>query len=191
MRRARVTAIVLVAASLAVSALQVTTLGRQLPDAETYFAQATITSNKSFDAYAPMSVTIERFASDADRDNLRESLKDGGTSAARKLLSRASDLGTVQVGSKRSTIKYAYARVTTTGRVITVLTTEPIRFVGDRFSAMDAEPGLGLVILITSPSGQGYGQLIPTAKIRMDDRGTIVTDGYSGRMVPLSQVTAR
>ncbi len=39
--------------------------------------------------------------------------------------------------------------------------------------------------------GPGHGELIPATKIRIDDKGAIVTDGYSDEVVRLTDVKGK
>ena len=39
---------------------------------------------------------------------------------------------------------------------------------------------LGLVILDVPASGPGHGELVPAAKVRLDDQGAVVTEDYGG-----------
>jgi hypothetical protein len=155
---------------------------------ETFLGEATITSTGDFEAYAPMRVTITRFATDADRDALKASLKRGGMPEARELLSKAGDAGVVQVGSRRSAVKYAYTKSTSSGRVITIVTLEPLMVISSGSPSPMTGHELGLVILVTTRSGPGHGELVPATNIRIDQQGTVATDDYSGRVVSISNV---
>jgi len=97
------------------------------------------------------------------------------------------------VGTATAAIKYAYARRTGGGRLITAVTDTAIVHIGA--GAPDAPPkagfDLGLVLLDLPASGSGSGELVPAAKIRVDQQGAIVTDDYSDVVVRLSDVVAR
>jgi hypothetical protein len=161
---------------------------------ETITAEATVKSAGGANATAPLTVTIERFATDAEREALAAAVKQGGTAAARDLLAKRGDVGTIQVGAQRTPLKYAYARDTGSGRLITAVTAVPIAFIGAGLP--DAKPkagyDLGLVLLEVSASGPGHGELSPAAKIRVDDQGAFVTEDYNAAdVVMLSKVVRK
>jgi hypothetical protein len=108
---------------------------------ETLTADASVKSAAGVQATAPVVVAIKRYASDAERDALLAALKQGGTAAARQVLAKREDAGSVQIGGKQTPIKYAYARSTGSGRLITVVTAEPIVFIGAGLP--DAKPKAG------------------------------------------------
>jgi hypothetical protein len=139
---------------------------------------------------ANMTLTVNRFATDAERDALLAAVKQGGTAAARTLLRGKPDVGTLQLGSSPATIKYAYARSTAGGRLLTIVTADPIRLLGSGLP--DAKPtagyDLGLVLLDLAASGPGKGEVVPAAKVKVDAQGAIVTEDYSGETVQLTQV---
>jgi hypothetical protein len=159
----------------------------------TFTTQASITSAGGATASTPISVVVERFATDAERDALIAALKHGATAGARELLVMGDTLGTVLVGSRRTAIKYAYARATVDGRLITIVTAEPIVFVGAGIPGAKSTAGydLGLVILSVAASGPGGGELAPATKLHVNDQGAIVTEDYNGELVELSNVAGQ
>lgn len=143
---------------------------------------------------ADLSVTANRFATDAERDALLAAVKQGGTAAARTLLRSKSDAGTLRLGARPAgTIKYIYARQTGGGRLLTIITADPVVLIGSGLS--DAKPAagydLGLVLLELPASGAGKGEMVPAAKVKVDSQGAIVTEDYSGETVQLSQVVKK
>lgn len=157
---------------------------------ETFTAVATAKGAAIGAGIANMTVTVNRLATDAERDALLAAVKQGGTAAARTLLRGKADAGTLQLGSRPATIKYAYARNTGGGRLLTLITADPIVLLGAGLP--DAKPAtgfdLGLVLLDMSAAGPGTGELVPAAKVKADAQGAIVTEDYSGETVRLSQV---
>src|SRR5262245_5911631 len=157
---------------------------------ESFTAVAMAKGAKISAGLANMTPTVNRLASDAERDALVAAVKQGGTAAARTLLKGKPDVGTLQLGSRPATIKYAYARSTGAGRLLTIVTADPIRLLGAGLP--DAKPtagyDLGLVLLDLSAPGPGKGELVPAAKVKVDAQGAIVTEDYSGETVQLSQV---
>ena len=177
-------AVTLAIAGLTVQARQAT---------ETFAAEARMKSAGGVSATAPVTVTLSGYSSDADRAALMAALKKGGTAEARLWLQKQGGVGTVQIGKQQTPIKYAYARSTGGGRLITVVTAEPIAFIGAGVPDAKQKTGydLGLVMLDTMASGAGHGELVPATKIRVNADGAIATEDYSGEVVMLSNVTKR
>ena len=160
---------------------------------ETFTAVAMAKGAKIGTGVANMTVTITHLATDAERDALLAAVKKGGTAAARTVLRGKADAGTLQLGSRPATIKYAYARSSSGGRLLTLITADPIVLLGAGLP--DAKPAagydLGLVLLEVAPSGPGKGELVPAAKVKADAQGAIVTEDYSGETVQLSNVVRK
>src|SRR5262245_37481845 len=135
---------------------------------QTITAVATVKTAGGASASAPVTVVVRQFATDAERDELKAALKDGGTASARALLAKRGDLGTVQLGARQTPIKYAYARMMGDGRLITVVTAEPLVFLGAGVPGATATSGydLGLLMLQVADSGPGSGELVPATKLR-------------------------
>ena len=161
--------------------------------AETFAAEARVKSAAGVSASAPVTVTLKGYSSDADRTALMSALKKGGTAEARSWLAKQRDFGTVQIGKQLTPIKYAYARSTGGGRLITLVTAKPIVFIGAGLPESKPKTGydLGLVMLDTQASSPGQGELVPATKIRLNADGAIATEDYSGDVVMLSNVTKR
>jgi hypothetical protein len=143
---------------------------------------------------ANLTVVANRFATDAERDALLAAVKTGGTAAARTLLRSKSDAGTLQLGSRPAgTIKYVYARNTAGGRLLTIITSDPVVLLGSGLPEAKPTAGydLGLVLLELPASGPGNGEMVPAAKVKVDAQGAIVTEDYSGDTVQLTQVVKK
>jgi hypothetical protein len=159
------------------------------PGGETYTADATAKRPDGTVASAKLTAVVQAFATDAERDALIAAVGKGGT-AARDLLAGKKDVGSIQVGATKTVVKYAYVRSTGSGRLITLVTAQPIHFVGGDLP--DAKPkagyDLGLVLLEVDPSKPGHGEVAPAAKVRVDAQKAIVSDDYGAEVVRLSNV---
>jgi hypothetical protein len=151
----------------------------------------TITAVAAMGGGADSTVTfvVNRLATDAERDELVAAVKKGGSVAARAVLEKRADAGTLQVGAQHVAIKHAYSRTTTAGRLLTIVTADPIK-VGNG-AAGAAGQAVGLAILEVGPSGPGHGELVPEAHVRVDDQGAIVTGDAAAKTIALSKVTAK
>jgi hypothetical protein len=160
---------------------------------QTITASAAVKSAGGVGATAPLTVTVRKLTTDAERDELMAALKAGGTPSARALLVTRGDVGTVQLGGRQTAIKYAYARDTGSGQLMTVVTAEPIVFLGGGLPDAKSKAGydLGLVLLEYAGSAPGHGELVPATKIRVDGQGAIVTEDYSADVVKLTNVVRK
>lgn len=155
----------------------------------TFTATATVKApGKS--ASVPITIHITHFMSDADRDKVVAAVKAGDSAATTKLLAGMPDLGYFALGNTRTPIKYAYARATGDGRLITVVTAKPIHFVGGAEANAKPKAGydLGLALLVLNAQDTGSGEVAPAVKIKVDDKGAVVTDDYGSEVVRLVNV---
>lgn len=162
--------------------------------AETFAAVASMKTAGGVSTTAPLTVVVKQFATDADQAALVAAVKTGNTAAVRDWLQKRPDAGTLQIGSRRTAIKYVYGRPTADGRLITVATAEPIAFVGAGLPEAKPTAGyeLGLVLLNVTASGPGHGELSPAAKVRVNDQGALVTEDYNAaNVVQLSNVVKK
>ena len=161
--------------------------------AETYAAEATITTSEGASASAPLTIVIDRWSTDDDRDTLIEAIRTGGSAAARHLLLARGAVGSIQLGARRTAVKYAYPRPTLGGRAITLVTADPIRFAGGAWP--DAKPrtglDLGVVLLDVDVLGSGQGEMAPAATVRVDTQNAVVRDDYGAEVVRLSKISRK
>jgi hypothetical protein len=152
---------------------------------ETYTATAEVLrQGGGVESSAPVTLSIERFSTDAERDQVMAAITKGGTTAVRDLLAGRPAIGSLRIGDSTTPIKYAYARGSAGGQLITAVASAPIAFPGVRASA-SAGSDVGLVFV---DSGQQKGELIPATKVRLDEQGALVTEASSGLRVRLMKV---
>jgi len=163
-------------------------LSAQAPAALTFTATATVKSPGK-NASVPVTIRIDKFIADADRDAVLATLKGTDTAATQAALARLDDLGYIALGERRTPIKYAYARQTGDGRLITVVTAKAILYLGG--SEPDAKPkqgyDLALALLVLDGHDTGDGELAPAVKVKLD-KGAIVTDEYGSEVVRLVKI---
>jgi len=165
------------------------------PGGETFSAKASVKSPAGT-AAVPVTIRIDRFVSDADRDRILAVVKGNDPAATQRALESAADIGYIEVATRRTPIKYAYARATGEGRLLTVVTARPVAFVGG--AAPDAKPKAGfelaLALLILDGQGRGDGEIAPAARVKTDTSGALVTDDYAHetvRLTGIARVTAK
>jgi len=176
----------------AAAALTVLAAGAALPArafAQTFKATATVKSpGKS--ASVPVTVHIDHFISDADRDKVVAAVKGQKAGEPHKTLAALPDLGYIALGETRTPLKYAYARSTGAGRLITVVTAKAIYYIGGRDP--DAKPKEGydmaLALLVLDGNDTGDGEFAPAVKLKLDANGAIVTQDYGSEVVRLEKI---
>ena len=160
---------------------------------ETITATASVKSSGGVAATAPLSVAVDRFSTDTERDEILAALKKDGTDGVTRLLLSRPPIGTLKIGNQLTAIKYIYAGPIGDGRLITAVTGSPIAFIGAAAPGAKPRAGfdLGLVILEVMTSGPGHGELVPATKLRLNDQAAIVTEDYSAEVVQLSNVVGK
>jgi hypothetical protein len=156
---------------------------------DTFTATASV-KGSSARASADVRVTVSRFATDAERDTVLKAVRDGGTAGAQRALAALPDAGFLQVGEQRTAIKFAARRDTGAGDLITVVTKEPILFLGAGLP--DAKPTAGfdvaIAILEVMDSGKGVGEFAPAAKVAIGANGGLVIEDYGGPVIWLNGI---
>ena len=186
----RITVLPIAAAALASSILIVPAAsGQAAPARETFSATASVKSD-ALTGTAPVRITIERFATEAERASAMKAVKSGGTPALHKVLMKMKNSGTLQLGKKKTPIKYAYASSTGAGRIISILTAAPMIHLGAGLP--DAKPKAGydvaVVLLVLDANNAGEGELDPAAKVKMNESGAIEIDDYGDAKIWLKGV---
>ena len=185
----RIRVLPIAAAALASSILIAPAASGQAAAGETFTATASVKSD-ALTGTAPVRIAIQRFASEAERTSAMSALKSGGTTALHKVLAKMKNSGTLVVGKKKASIKYAYARSTGAGRIITVLTAEPILHLGSGLPDAKSKAGydVAVVLLVLDANNAGEGELDMAAKVKMSESGAIEIDDYGDAKVWLKGV---
>lgn len=141
-------------------------------------------------ASVPVTIRIDRFISEADRDKVVAAVKAQTPGEPQKTLAAMSDVGYIAVGEKRTPVKYAYARSTGDGRLITVVTAQPIYYIGGGEPNAKPKEGydLALALLVLNGHDSGDGELAPAVKVKIDAGGAVVTDDYGREVVRLTKI---
>jgi hypothetical protein len=177
-RRARLAAVALTAAGLAVAAAS----AQSHP--ETFTATASVKYGEA-SASAPVTVTITRWATADERATVVKAVREQGSGGARKTLSALGDAGVIELGSRRTAIKFAGARPTGSGRLVTLITAEPILFLGAGIPGAQPREGFDVAVamLDLNEAGEGLGELAPAAKVALDAHGALTIDDYGATVM--------
>ena len=154
----------------------------------TFTAEATV-KTPSRSGSRPVKIQIDRFVSDGVRDTIGAAIKARKPGETLKALTSLPDIGYIEVGDKRVPLKYAYARPVGDGRMITVVTAQPILFFDPDGKAKPKEGfDLGLALLVLDAKDTGEGELAPAAKVAINKDGAIVTEEYGSEVVRLVKI---
>jgi hypothetical protein len=159
---------------------------------DTFTATAALKGSGGATASTPVTVSVRQYTSDGERNEILAALKKG-MPEARAFLAKREDLGSIQIGGRLTTIKYAYAHTTPAGRLIAVAAIEPIALPDTGTPNAQPRAGFdaGVIFLDLPASAPASGQLIPNASIRVDADGSIVAEDSSGDVVRLNDVAKK
>ena len=185
--------------SFALAALAALALAASAPAAlaqlgpESYKATATLKTEAGATATAPVLISIDRWTTDEERDKAVTALKAGGTPAVQNLLASFTDAGWLQVGKIKTPVRFARALPVAGGKVVTLVTPQPVFFVGAGMT--DAKPtgkagyNVAVVIFQVDAAGNGeVGDLAPAAKVKLDDKSGFVVEDYGAEAVRLTGI---
>ena len=177
--------------SLVATAAAVPTV--QAQGAETFTATATVKTATGSTATAPVTIVVERKMSQAEADKFLGAFKSGGAAALRKALAGVPATGSVKIGDAAATpTRLTLERATDKGRLISIVTDQPIVFLGAGLPGAKAKEGydFGIVDLEVDGAGTGTGSLAGAAKVTVK-QGVFVVDDYSGELVRLTVKKAK
>ena len=169
---------------LAVSSLSLVVRAQTYP--RTLVASAEV-SGATSGATATITIRIERLMPDFDFKAVVDGLKFGGYPGALTALRKLPEIGYVQIGDRRTVLKYAHQRADGKSGLVLV-TDRPIFFVGG--GAPDAKPKagyeLGVIELQVDAQGNGQGTMAAAARVKPGPDGGVILDDYAATPVRLS-----
>lgn len=156
----------------------------------TFTATAALKTAGAVEARAPVTIVVEREMAQSEADRLMQAFATGGASALRKALAGVPATGTVQVGAgKAIPTRLTVVRPTDQGRLLTIVTDQPILFLGA--GAPDAKPKDGydfaVIDIEVNATGSGSGTLAPAAKVTVK-QGVFTVEDYASELVRLTEV---
>jgi hypothetical protein len=156
---------------------------------ETFKATASVKRGAA-SAAAPFTVTVTRYATAAERAAVMKAVRDGGAAAVRTALAALPAAGFIQLGERRTPIRFAGERLTGSGRLVTVVTAEPILFVGAGIPESKPLSGFDVAVamLDLQPDGAGLGELAPAARVSLDEGGAFLIEDYGATVVWLKDL---
>jgi hypothetical protein len=186
LRRTSIGALVLAVSTAAVVAVY----AQAEPGAETFAATATIKTAGGATATAPVTIVISRKMSQSETDRLLAAFKTGGAPALREALASIPPTGSVRLGSGAPTeTRLTLERPTDKGRLLTIVTDQPILYVGAGLPGAKPKEGYDFAVidLEVDAAGRGAGTLSPAAKVKVSN-GAFVVDDYTTEIIRLTDV---
>ncbi len=157
---------------------------------EVFTATAAVKTAGGGTLSAPVSITIDRKMPQSEADALMAAFKTGGAAALRKGLVGIKPTGTVKLGAGSATpTRFTIERVTDAGRLLTILTDQPLFFVGAGTPGAKPKEGYDFAVIDIEIDGKGNGSgtLAPAAKLKVTQTGFVVED-YGAEGVRLTAV---
>lgn len=160
---------------------------------ETFKATATVATPGGTKASAPVTVTVDRTTTDREAETLTTAYKTGGIGALRKALEGMKPTGTIKLGDGPLTpTRITLDRTTDKGRLLTIVTDQPLVFLGAGTAHAKPKEGYEFAVLDleVGRDGSGWGLLAPAARIAVK-QGVFIVDDYASEPVRLTSVTSR
>jgi hypothetical protein len=158
--------------------------------AEEFTATAAVKGASGAAASAPVTITIDRKMSQREAETLTAAFKAGGAAALRKALVGVAPTGSVRIGGGPATrTRITIERPTGTGRLLTIVTDQPLAFVGAAAPGAKPKEGYDFAVIDVEvdAKGNGSGNVAPAAKIKMNQDAFVVED-YGVEAVKLTAV---
>jgi hypothetical protein len=161
--------------------------------AATYTATANVKTAAGASASAPVTITVTRWATDAERAKVMDALKAGG-GALKTTLDAMPAAGTIEVGGRKTTLRFARTLSTAGGKLVTIVAAEPILYLGA--GAPEAKPKAGYDFAFATfevdATGKGTaGDLAPAAKLKVGQNDAVVVDDYGAEAVRLTGISSK
>jgi hypothetical protein len=158
---------------------------------EVFMATASLKTAAGATVSAPIEIAVDRWTSDAERDRAVEAVKSGGNAALKTLLAGAPAAGTLRIGERTATLRFARARSSGGGRVITVIAAEPVLHLGAGLPAPKPQAGYDFAVALfeVDAAGKGSGgELAPAAKLTVRSDDSFMVEDYGAEAIRLNTI---
>ena len=180
----------LMTAVLAVASATVAISPAHAQGSETFTATATVKTAGGATTTAPVTIVVDRKMAKSEADRLVEAFKAGGAAGLRKALVGVPATGTIQLGTGKPTpTRLTIERASGRGRLLTIVTDQPILFLGAGVPGAKPKEGYDFAItdIEVDAAGSGSGSLSPAAKVTVKE-GAFVVEDYSAEFIQLKAV---
>jgi len=158
---------------------------------EGFTATAAVKAAGGASASAPVTITFDRKMSPREAETLTAAFKSGGAAALRKALVGVKPTGSVKVGAGKATpTRFTIERASGKGRLLTILTDQPLLFLGAGVPGAKPKEGYDFAVIDVEvdASGNGAGTIAPAAKLKMNQDAFVVEDYGGNELVRLTAV---
>jgi hypothetical protein len=135
-------------------------------------------------------IHVERYTPEAERQKTADALEHGGYPAFVPALRSAPEVGWVEVGDVKVTVRWAREEPSPKGRTIVLVTEQPVYFVGGGRAQPKSREGfeVAVVRLAIDDIGMGEGTIAAAAKIKPDGQGGVAVEDYADEPLKLTFV---
>jgi hypothetical protein len=157
--------------------------------AEVFKGTAKFTDAQDERAAVAVTISLTGKTSDADQATLRDKAK-ASPKDAKELLAGLPELGTIEAVDRKVPIRYAYIRPAGSGQMMTLISDEPLGYVGSNKKYVKSKEGYDLtyVMVAVDGGGKGRGEMAPACKIKFMDSGAPAVEDYGSQVVWLDDV---
>jgi hypothetical protein len=160
-------------------------------------APETLTANAHVTGVAGAAATritmqIDRYSPEADRDAVALALKRGGYPAFLAALRKAPAVGTVTVAGQTFDVRWAREQPLANGRSIVLITDKPVYFVGGGSTTAKPREGYEVAVLQfrLDNSGLGFdGTMAAAARVKPGGATGVQIDDYAEKPIELQSIT--
>ncbi len=156
-----------------------------------YTAVAAVKTTSGSTSETPVAFTIERKMPKSEADALLAAFQAGGAAGLRKALTGVAPTGAVRVGAAKPVpSRLTLERATATGKLITIVTDQPVVFLGIGMPGATTKAGydFAVVDLIVDTKGNGTGTIAPAARVTVK-QGVLVVEDQAATAIRLTGVT--
>jgi hypothetical protein len=157
---------------------------------ETFVANALVVDAGS--AAAVITMKIDHYSADTDRDAVTQALQTGGYTAFLEALRKAPVVGTLTMAGQTIDIRWARQEVQQNSRTITLVTDKPAYFVGG--GSISAKPREGYDVALLrfriDDAGLGYdGTMAAAARVKAGGATGVEVDDYGQKPIALKTIS--
>ena len=158
---------------------------------ETITANAHVTGAAGA-AATRISMQIDRYTPDADREAVAQALKQGGYPAFLTALRKAPVVGSLTIAGQTFDIRWAREQPVSNGRSIVLITDKPVYFVGG--GGTNAKPRAGYEVALLQfrldGSGLGFeGTMAAAARVKPGGPTGVQIDDYAEKPIELQGIS--
>ena len=141
-------------------------------------------------ASAPITIQVDAYTKDADRKVMEEALRAGGYPGFLTALRKAPIVGSVMAGDQKFTVRWAKQVPDGTGRIISIVTDQPIFFVGGGKVGAKPREGFELAVLQLKmdDAGTGEGTMAAAARVKPGGETGVRIDQYADQPIKLVSI---